>query len=148
MLPEIATEMPKASPGSASRGVSTACRDHASPERTKTYAAPLSSFAYCAPTRAVMPEIATAPPKPPGVPWRAVSSACSGQVVPERPNTYTAPLPPFAEGAPMSAVLPEIATARPNQSPGMPLGALSFACRDHALPERTNTYAAPLLRFA
>ena len=69
-----------------------ACCDHASPERTNTYAEPASvpatvSTKY-APATTVSPEIATeAPNRSMGAASEAVSFCCSVHVSPERTNT-------------------------------------------------------------
>ena len=76
-----------------------------------------------------------------------VSSACCDQVVPERSNTYAAPVREFLSGAPTTAVEPEIATEEPNSSPAAASEAVSFACCDQVVPERANTYAAPVREF-
>ena len=63
------------------------------------------------PATAVDPEMAAESPKKPLVaPWSAVSSACWDQAVPERVNTYAAPLPELWQGAPTTVVGPETAT--------------------------------------
>src|SRR5437660_6061656 len=98
-----------------------------------------------APTSAVRPESASAPPNPsPTVPSDGVSSASSVQLPPDRRKTYTAPAPPPAPVAPTRRVDPESATAVPKESPATPFGASSSACSDQVEPDCTNTYTAPV----
>src|SRR5262245_23812233 len=75
--------------------------------------------------------------------WRWV------QAVPDRLNRYADPAPLFGVAAgssreePTMAVSPDTATASPNLSVLAPSEAVSFACCDHVVPDRVNTYAAP-----
>src|SRR5690348_15220102 len=128
--PEIATEKPKKSPVSPPLGVSVkiACCDHFVPERWNTYAAPDPPKGspgkvprFGAPITAVSPSSATENPKPSlAVPTGSLAASLDCWVHPVGPltNTYAAPVPwpgpPFAAGAPTSAVVPETAIEAPN----------------------------------
>ncbi len=144
VAPVRATESPKSAPEAASDAVSSACWDQLVPERTNTYAAPVPELAPVAPTTAVDPAIVTETPKKSSsaAPGSAIS-ACWDQLVPERTNTYPAPAKESLPSAPTTAVDPETATEPPKKSSGAPSEAVSVACWDQVVPERTNTYPAP-----
>src|ERR1700730_8946964 len=145
MDPEMATEKPNESPEAAAAAVSSACCDQAVPDRTNMYAAPVLEFLPGAPTTTVDPEIATEGPKRSlAAPSAGVSWACGDQAVPERTNTYAAPVCKFLLGAPTAIVDPEMATEEPKASPEAASAAVSSARWDQAVPERTNTYTAPV----
>src|SRR4051812_6599839 len=78
------------------------------------------------------------------MPSDAVNSFCSDQLVPARTNTYAAPVARFLFWAPTIAESPRRATDQPNWSPAAPSGAVSTCCTVQFVPERTNTYAAPM----
>jgi hypothetical protein len=61
-------------------------------------------------------------------------------------NWYTAPLFLFFNGAPITAVVPEIVTDMPNQSPVSQPGLTTSARSDHTIPDRVNSNAVPQLR--
>ena len=67
--------------------------------------------------------------------------------MPERTNTYAAPVWLLWPNAPTTTVGPEMATEVPKRSNEKPSEAVSSACWDQAAPERTNTYAAPVCEF-
>src|SRR5215469_2980146 len=96
-----------------------------------------------APTTAVDLTMATELPNSSCLaPSAAVSLACWDQVLPERVNTYAAPVP-WLPGAPTTAVDPVRATDQPKLSFAAPSEAVSSACWDQVLPKPVNTYAAP-----
>ena len=111
-----------------------------------TYAAPPPELLMSgAPATTVDPAMATdQPKKSPAAASAAVSSACWAQVVPERTNTYAAPVAEPVSSAPTTIVDPAMATAAPNSSPAAPPGSASSACWVQVVPERTNTYAVPV----
>ena len=95
-----------------------------------------------APTTAVDPDRVTELPKwSPVAPSAAVSSARCDQVLPERVNTYAAPVFEFLPGAPTTAVDPEMATEPPNPSPVAWPDAVSLACWK-ALPAAVRAWLA------
>src|SRR5713101_3814779 len=93
-----------------------------------------------APAISVEPETATAVPSSnPPDPSEAVSLASWDHAPPTFANTYAAPWAPTAKGAPTAMVEPEIDTEAPNSSSAVPSEAVSSACWDHVVPDRTNT---------
>src|SRR5262245_60549725 len=103
-----------------------------------------------APTASTSPSSASDRPKESKVaPPAAVSFCVKDQAPPERTKTYTAPtvgtVAPFAPVEPTRISLPEAATDPPKNPDAMASGAVSFCAKDHVVPERTNTYAAPAL---
>src|SRR5689334_8337984 len=103
-----------------------------------------------APTATVLPSRASEHPKSSKSPASlAVSFACCVQTVPDRTKTYADPasLTPgmSSSGAPTTAVSPTIQTELPNRSSTAASLAMSLACRFHAVPDRTKTYADPAL---
>src|SRR5215469_13405047 len=97
-----------------------------------------------APTTAVDLTMATELPNSSCLaPSAAVSLASWAQVLPERVNTYAAPVPWLPSGAPTTAVDPDRATEIPKPSPVAASEVVSSACWDQVPPERVNTYAAP-----
>src|SRR5215469_1321509 len=141
VVPDTATELPKL----PTAPVSLACRDQMVPDRTNTNAAPAAG----APATTVVPDRATEVPRNCWKPWaKAVSLACWDQVVPDRTNTNAAPVNELLRGSPTTAVDPDTATDQPRSSDTrLWTGAVSLACRNQVVPDRTNTYAAPVIRF-
>src|SRR5215472_2095639 len=161
VLPERATSQPKVSLIPVSEPANSAACDHVAPERTYSKTAPeLGSWptapAPGAPASTVPPETATEKPrKSPISPplGTSVKIARCDHFVPERWNTYTAPVAPKGSpgncprfGAPITAVSPSSATENPKPSLAVPTGSLaaSLACWVHPAGPLTNTYAAPV----
>ena len=142
--PEIATERPKSPPAAPPAAVSLACWVQVLPECVNVYAAPAPEPVKAgAPITAVDPATATELPKSSlAAPSAAVSSACWDQVLPERVNTYAAPVAELVPSAPTTTVDPAIATEPPNSSNAAP--SVSSACWDQVVPERVNTYTVPM----
>src|SRR4051794_38954181 len=97
--------------------VSFCCCGHVVPLCANTYAAPAPTReVLAAPTKAVAPDNATAPPNlSPVAPSLAATFCCCVHTVPLCTNTYAAPmseLPP-TPNAPTSAVVPDKATDPP-----------------------------------
>src|SRR5579872_6100814 len=91
------------------------------------------------PISAVMPDNATERPKrSPVAAFFAMSSACCFQLVADWTNTDAAPRDEFVPGAPISAVPPDSATARPKLSPDAAPDVASSACWLQLVPDRTN----------
>jgi hypothetical protein len=129
-----------AEPMSPSAPTSFCCCDHALPDHTNTYAARFT----CAPTIAVSPLTETEYPKRSLITRSlAVSFACSDHADPERTKTYAAPRPWSFRCTPMTAVSPLTDTEQPYSSDDCPPLAISWACSDHVVPDRTKAYAVP-----
>ena len=122
-----------------------ACWDQVVPERTNTYAAPWLEFLSSAPTTAVVPvdrhreaEVV------------AGGGVGGGRLRPAgtRPfrctNTYAAPVPEFV-GAPDHRGRARERHRGAEVVVRAASEAVSLACWGQAVPERTNTYAAPVL---
>src|SRR5436190_760692 len=135
MDPETAALSPNQSPDSPSEAVSFASCVHVEPDFKNTYAAPVAPATPYAPATMVAPSMATELPKNP--PSLSVSSALSDHSKSDLTNTYTAPqehsMPPPV--APTATVVPEMATAQPNQSPSPPSDATILASIVHMGPD-------------
>jgi hypothetical protein len=131
--PEMATELPNASPPAPSLAAryppapasapAGFCWLHVVPDRVNTYAAPAPASLPGAPSTAVFPspERATETPRPSfATPSLAVNACCCTQTPgPGRVNTYAAPWLACAETvllpAPTTAVFPSLET--PTEAP-------------------------------